>query len=82
MTNCISSKVGWHNGILKNLGQTKEKKTALTVGLGLVMKQSLRTLRTTRLRRLAMNTPFARFSNWVFANCVFTRISECKMHVL
>ena len=63
---------------MKHLGQTKERKTVLTMGLGIVMTKSLKTLRITRLRRpvllqalpepgrggeLAINTPFAIFSN-------------------
>ena len=56
------------------LGQTKERKTTLTMGLGIVMTKSLKTLRmTTLIERVlwalpepggeAINTPFARFRN-------------------
>ena len=59
------------------MGQTKERKTALAMGLRTVITKSLRTLKMTRLRRrvllrarpemggggegLAINTSFARF---------------------
>ena len=49
LCNCISSQVGWHTWIMKLLGQTKERKTTLTMGLGIVMTKSLKTLRMTTL---------------------------------
>ena len=47
---CISSLICWHTWILKHLGQTKERKTALAMGLRIVITKSLKTLRMTRLR--------------------------------
>ena len=49
LCNSISSQVGWHTCIMKLLGQTKKRKTTLTIGLGIVMTKSLKTLRMTTL---------------------------------
>ena len=61
--------------IVKHLGQTKERKTALAMGFVTVMIKSQKTLRMTMLRRwgcggpglrgggLAINTRFARICN-------------------
>ena len=44
-------------------GADKGEKDSTYCGFGVVMMKSLKMLRMTRLRRLAINTPFARFSN-------------------
>ena len=82
LCNCISShcsQVGWHTLIRKLLGHTKETKTTLTMGLGIMMTKSLKTLRMTTLMERVLraglsqggeggtiNSPFARFRKSCF----------------
>ena len=50
--------IGWLAYIVKHLGQTKERKTALTIGFGIVMMKSLETLRMHyQARRLGCSWP-------------------------
>ena len=75
---------------MKLLGQTKERKPTLTMGLGIVMTESLKTLRmTTLMQRVLWALPelgggAIKLNKYTFrkvANRVFARISKCKMHV-
>ena len=73
--------------MVKHLGQTRERKSALTMSLRIVTTKSVKTLRMNRLRRRVLlraqsrggaskNTPLARFLKSCFA-----RICKCKIHV-
>ena len=74
---------------MKLLGQTKERKTTLTMGLGIVMTKSLKTLRMTLIERVlgARPEPGGRGGEQYihlsqgFANRVFARFRKCEMHV-
>ena len=50
--------------IVKQLGQTKDRKAALTMGLGIVMRKSLRMLRLTKVKRQGCCRPSLRRGRW------------------
>ena len=77
---------------MKLLGQTKERKTTLTMGLRIVMTKSLQTLRmTTLIERVLRALPepgggsnkytFSKVSQIVFSQGFATSNRKCEMHV-
>ena len=71
---------------MKHLGQTKERKQALTMGLRIMVTKSVKTLRMTRLRlalRRARNRGWAnnKYTFRKVSQIVFSQGYKCKMHV-